>query len=476
MRLCLIVLLPTIADAFRYPPSEALFGSSLSFLAFTRFAWNALSFFLQLAWNALSYGLYLFWMLSSVATAIIVIFVSAICGLHLIGQPCSWKCRFVCCPGKLGPCWFVLILVVAPSSHGMPLGPQSTAEAGRAARRTTATLQATRVVRKQTLDSREKLLNEFGNWLWSERGVRLSSLLEKKPPDPEELCTFLVAYGQEMFSAGRSYGRYAETINSIAAARPLIKKQLTAAWDLAFCWLSDEPHQHHPAMPRSVLLAASSLALMWGWPYVASVLCIGWSGIMRIGEVMVAKRSDLVLPCDTAPGFQSILVKIRNPKTRGRSAKHQSARIDPSDLVRLISAVYKDFDAEQALWPYSPSTLRKRFAALMKVLELDVARSSDQAPFDLGSLRPGGATDLLFETEDSELVRRRGRWLSARVMEIYLQEVLSSTYVSRLPRRVQLRIEQLANVFPEVLEKAISFLLSGIPPIVWYRLFQAQST
>lgn len=215
----------------------------------------------------------------------------------------------------------------------MPLGPQSTAEAGRAARRTTATLQATRVVRKQTLDSREKLLNEFGNWLWSERGVRLSSLLEKKPPDPEELCTFLVAYGQEMFSAGRSYGRYAETINSIAAARPLIKKQLTAAWDLAFCWLSDEPHQHHPAMPRSVLLAASSLALMWGWPYVASVLCIGWSGIMRIGEVMVAKRSDLVLPCDTAPGFQSILVKIRNPKTRGRSAKHQSARIDPSDLV-----------------------------------------------------------------------------------------------------------------------------------------------
>ena len=71
-----------------------------------------------------------------------------------------------------------------------------------------------------------------------------------------------------MFAAGRSYGRYAETINSIAAARPLIKKQLTAAWDLAFCWLSDEPHQHHPAMPRSVLLAACSLSLMWGKKYV----------------------------------------------------------------------------------------------------------------------------------------------------------------------------------------------------------------
>ena len=393
-----------------------------------------------------------------------------------LGQPRPKKFSNVCCPGKIGPLFFLLFLLAVPSSHGMPLGPQTTAELGRAEKRSTAHLQASRVVRKQTLDSREKLLNEFGSWLWEERRTRLATLLQKKPPDPEEICALLVAYGQEMFAAGRSYGRYAETINSIAAARPLIKKQLTAAWDLAFCWLSDEPHQHHPAMPRSVLLAACSLSLMWGWPYVASVLCIGWSGIMRIGEVIMARRSDLVLPCDSAPGLRCILVKIRSPKTRGRSAKHQSARIDPCDLVRLITAVYKNFDEDQQIWPYSPSTLRKRFASLMQALGLDVVRSMNQAPFDLGSLRPGGATDLLFETEDSELVRRRGRWLSARVMEIYLQEVLASTYVCRLPPEVQDRIEKLAFVFPEVLERAVSFLSTGIPPLVWYQLFQAQST
>ena len=379
-------------------------------------------------------------------------------------QPSSVPTLHVCCPGKLGPCWFVLISVAVLASHGMPLGPETAAERGRAEVRSSANLQATRVVRKQTLDSRDRLLQEFGRWLWDERKVRLTTLLEKKPPDPEEICAFLVAYGQEMFAAGRSYGRYAETINSIAAARPLIKKQLTAAWDLAFCWLSDEPHQHHPAMPRSVLLASTTLALMWGWPYVASVLCIGWTGIMRIGEVILARRSDLVLPSDAAPGLHCILVKIRSPKTRGRSAKHQSARIDPVDIIKLVTAVYQNFDGDQPLWPFSPATLRKRFAALMHVLELDVRRGADQAPFDLGSLRPGGATDLLFETEDSELVRRRGRWLSAKVMEIYLQEVLFSTYVSRLPLNVQERIEKLALLFPEVLEQALGFLSTGIPP------------
>ena len=36
---------------------------------------------------------------------------------------------------------------------------------------------------------------------------------------------------------------------------------------------------------------------------------------------------------------------------------------------------------------------------------------------------------MLQATEDSELVRRRGRWASHKVMEIYLQEVASSTFV-----------------------------------------------
>ena len=457
LRLVLLLSMFITADA---TPSAltAPFGLSLSILCVFHTFWTFALFPALAACSIL--GLYLVTSATSTSS----------------GQPRLRKFPNVCWPGKLGPLLVVWFLLAAPLSHGMPLGPQTSAELGRAEKRAAAHLQATRVVRKQTLDSREKLLNEFGSWLWEERSIRLATLLQKKPPDPEELCALLVAYGQEMFAAGRSYGRYAETINSIAAARPLIKKQLTAAWDLAFCWLSDEPHQHHPAMPRSVLLAACSLSLMWGWPYVASVLCIGWSGIMRIGEVIMARRSDLVLPCDSAPGLRCILVKIRTPKTRGRSAKHQSARIDPCDLVRLITAVYKNFDEEQQIWPYSPSTLRKRFASLMQVLGLDVVRSMNQAPFDLGSLRPGGATDLLFETEDSELVRRRGRWLSARVMEIYLQEVLASTYVSRLPLDVQERIEKLALVFPEVLERAVSFLSTWIPPLVWYQLFQAHST
>ena len=60
------------------------------------------------------------------------------------------------------------------------------------------------------------------------------------PVDLELLNRLLVAYGREMHSAGKAYGKYAETINAVAA-KPLVKRHLTMAWDLAFAWLQDEP-------------------------------------------------------------------------------------------------------------------------------------------------------------------------------------------------------------------------------------------
>ena len=57
--------------------------------------------------------------------------------------------------------------------------------------------------------------------------------------------------------------RYSETINAVVGLRPILKRQLTGAWDLAFAWLIDERHQHHPALPVSIMLSLVGLALMW---------------------------------------------------------------------------------------------------------------------------------------------------------------------------------------------------------------------
>ena len=166
-----------------------------------------------------------------------------------------------------------------------------------------------------------------------------------------------------------------------------------------------------------------------------------------------------------------ILLRIQEPKTRGRSARHQASCIDYQDIVILISAVFRKLDAAAPSWPWSPATLRRRFVTLQQAVGLDVSRKPDSSPYDLASLRPGGATFLLQQTEDSELVRRKGRWLSSRVLEIYIQEASVSTFQQKMSKRTYGRITELADAFPKILEKAVFFLNAHIPERAWPNLW-----
>ena len=58
---------------------------------------------------------------------------------------------------------------------------------------------------------------------------------------------------------------------------------------------------------------------------------------------------------------------------------------------------------------------------LPKALGLPTGRSQGVTPYVLGSFRPGGATFLLQLFEDADFVRRIGRWVSAKVLEVPIE-------------------------------------------------------
>ena len=368
--------------------------------------------------------------------------------------------------------WVIVVLGLCSGVRAIPMAPRNAVEAGRAAQRSRIDLAADRVLRQQTRDNRAVLLQNFAAWVWTERHLIWAEVINRKPLDPEEISGLLVEYGKQLHSAGRSYAIFAETINAVVTARPLLKRQVVEAWNLAYAWLVDEPYDHHPALPIGVLTALVTLALCWGWPVEAAIISMTWAGVLRIGEVMQAVRNDLVLPQDSVGGVDHILLKIHQPKTRGRSAKHQSSRIDPIDLVTLISAVFRNYPGSRKLWELSPATLRRRFNSLQKALGLPVQKSKGVKPFDLGSLRPGGATWILNRTESLEVVRRRGRWQSHRTMEIYLQEVIVATCEVKLPEEVRVKVQNLNAIYAEVLKRAVDFLDHSIPTSAWFLLFR----
>ena len=366
---------------------------------------------------------------------------------------------------------FVALLFFSLPCEAMPMQPLNRDEELRATRRSGTVLQADRVVLQSARNRRDQLLGKFDVWLAETFSTTLEHLLEPAQIDPDFIAETLVAYGKDLYSTGKSYGIFSETINAVAGKRPALRRQLTSCWDLAFNWVVDEPHEHHCALPQAIMLAMVGLALLWGWSQEAAIIAMSWVGVLRIGEVLSARREDLILPSDAVPGVWFALLKIKLPKTRGRAARHQSSRIDPEDVVRLLEAVYSRSSPSERLWYGSPSLLRKRFSALQSALGLARGDRRDVYPYSLSSLRPGGATYWLQLTEDAEFVRRKGRWLSTRVLEIYLQEASFMTFTQKMTQESLSRVSTLCSRFPEILEKAIFFRTTRIPECAWPRLW-----
>ena len=331
-------------------------------------------------------------------------------------------------------------------------------------------LQPGRPITASTSANRDVLYEAFAAWCRN-LGIDLVALLQNALQNLDELNTLLCKFGRELYESGRPYGHYAETINAIAHRRPAIRRHLQQAWDYAFAWVKSEPPIHHTALPFQVLLAILSTSLMWGWVGFAGVVGLTWGAVLRIGETLKARRADLLLPADFSDASNYAVLAISEAKTRFSSARHQAAKLDIPDLVRLVSLAFAKLDPQCPLWPFSGSTLRLRFRSVLQALSLPSSHSLGVRPLDLGSLRAGGATWMLSVTENSELVRRRGRWLTSRIMEIYLQETSAIRYVTSLTDDQRSLVLQTAEAFIPVLHRAEQLVLANIPFQVWYRLY-----
>ena len=80
---------------------------------------------------------------------------------------------------------------------------------------------------------------------------------------------------------------------------------------------------------------------------------------MRISEATQACRGNLIFPADAVYMQSFIPVRIDQPKTRGRHAKHQSAKLEPNDLVSVAALAFLRLHKTSRLWPFSNQALRR---------------------------------------------------------------------------------------------------------------------
>lgn len=250
---------------------------------------------------------------------------------------------------------------------------------------------------------------------------------------------------------------------------------MQGSWDLAFQWMQAEPTAHHVAMPWQVLLAMTTVCLMWGWLPLAGALCLMWGALLRPGEFLNALRLDLLLPRDVEQTISFGILAIKEPKTRHTGAKHQAGKIDVPDLLAVVDLAFGDYEGGRRLWGHSGQTLRSRFQAVLAALRLPTVRAGALKPLDPGSLRAGGATWHLQCTEDGEYCRRKGRWLSQKVMEVYVQETTALLYLKKIDPSARDLILAMAGLFPRILELCQTYKALHLPSVLWCNLLKTEA-
>ena len=357
---------------------------------------------------------------------------------------------------------------------GSSAAPWSTDESRRAARAGIELPEGRRVT-ETTSSVRTSLMAKFCQWL-RETGSSFDGVFLANPPNLDLINAELVRYGRFLFAQGRPYYHYTETINSVSARRPVLRRSLQQAWDLAFMWNSFEPVEHHHAMPVQVLLALIATCLLWGWRREAAIFALAWGAVLRIGEVLNAVRSDLIFPQDVDFTIDHVLLRIKEPKTRFRAARKQTGKLEQIDLIAVCWLGFGELERSDPLWPLSSATLRSRLDKVMTRFGLPTTPKKGLRPMTLASFRPGGATYLIGATECAELVRRRGRWVSMKVMEVYLQEVQSATFMNDIGNESKEKILFAMKAFPEVYSTAVAFACARFPEQVWHFFFSRNPT
>ena len=209
-------------------------------------------------------------------------------------------------------------------------------------------------------------------------------------------------------------------------------------------WVELEPYVPRTPLPETLLHAAMSIMLSWGWCRALTILWLAFYGLLRPAEACLLRRSEVMLRRSVD---DDLYVHIRAPKRRSGAALREYTKIEGRDIHPLFLCVMRGPGASEKIWPSSPASLARRLQAALG------AAIKTPRLYTLGSLRAGGATALFTRwREDLPRLLWRGRWRDARTLGHYVHELLASRIVLLWSPERQLAVEFFAGLAGSLLD------------------------
>ena len=300
----------------------------------------------------------------------------------------------------------------------------------------------------QTVRIRAKLWTAFRIWVDDNVGLgALDELVEA----PALLVKALEAYGKAQFSGGAPLHYYRQLLAHVQREVAMCRPFMQGAWTIVSKWEIAEPTQHRTPIPEPLVIAVCALAILWKWPKFASAVLLCYYGIMRIGEVLRARRRDLLTPCDLLSDDQVLYLKINQPKSRGRGPNVQYSTFSNGKLLPFLLWNWENLGRDEPLYPLSASAFRRRWDSLLD--RVGVERFHSLTP---GSLRGGGCVWAHKAGVGIQELLWKMRLQHIKTLGYYLQEVTAVSILPNLTRDCRNNIAALQGVMPLLLEAMLS--------------------
>ena len=270
------------------------------------------------------------------------------------------------------------------------------------------------LVEQNTVRLRVHIWDTFKLWL---REALSESAVSALFSCAQLLALVLRDYADILYQTGASLGSYRQLLAHSQKIMPLLRPHLKPAWDMVSRWEELEPVVRRTPLLEVILQAMVGIALALRWRCWAAVTLATFYAIARPGELLHARRRNVLTPLDLLePEHSWIYIKIDKPKSRRRGAKVQHIKLCEPAVVTFLERTWQALGPQELLYPGSPGVYRRRWDRILQILGAPTALGLTPA-----SLRAGGAVTAFRKgTAVSDLLWRM-RLQSLATLEYYLQ-------------------------------------------------------
>ena len=232
------------------------------------------------------------------------------------------------------------------------------------------------------------------------------------PRERVKLDLFTAEYLEYLWSHGEGRALASDTIAGLQDADPRLKGQLPLTWRLLKVWNTHEIPNRAPPMPEVVLQAMVGYCVFHGNTLFALSLLVAFYGMMRTGEVIGLRRTQVEIQRAQGPA----VISLGLTKSGKRQGASESVTISVFEVTRRLlqwkQSSIPSLTSSAAAW-------RSEFARILVALGLE---SFQFRPY---SLRRGGATFWFLKHGNLDRLLIQGRWQAPRTARIYINEGLS---------------------------------------------------